>query len=92
MEDDGIFYGHILRSFVMYILRTFGTVRGNLVSLFPFWYFVTRKIWQPCSAAAAVYVLCKKAACPFLFPRFEQKVRKLHTHYPRRIFQQFLLD
>jgi hypothetical protein len=30
-----------------YILWTFGTVRGNLAYIFPFWYFVPRKIWQP---------------------------------------------
>jgi hypothetical protein len=32
-----------------YILWTFGIVRGNLVYFFLFWYFVSRKIWQPCS-------------------------------------------
>jgi hypothetical protein len=30
------------------ILRSFGIVRGNLVYFSPFWYFVLRKIWQPC--------------------------------------------
>jgi hypothetical protein len=32
-----------------YILLTFGIVRGKLVYFTPFWYFVPRKIWQPCS-------------------------------------------
>jgi hypothetical protein len=32
MEDDGIFYGHLVYFTVFcYILRTFGIVRGNLV-------------------------------------------------------------
>jgi hypothetical protein len=49
MEDVGIFYGHLVHFAVFcYILWTFGIVRGNLVNLFPFWYFVPRKIWQPC--------------------------------------------
>jgi hypothetical protein len=39
----------ILRSIVICILLTFGIVRGNLVYFPPFWYFVPRKIWQPCS-------------------------------------------
>jgi hypothetical protein len=48
MEDDGIFYGHLVHFTVFcYILSTFGIVRGNLVYFFPFWYFVPRKIWQP---------------------------------------------
>jgi hypothetical protein len=34
-----------------YILWTFGMVRGNLVHIFPFWYFVPRKIWQPWEVA-----------------------------------------
>jgi hypothetical protein len=33
---------------ICYILWTSGKVRGNLVYFFPFWYFVPRKIWQPC--------------------------------------------
>jgi hypothetical protein len=49
MEDDGIFYGHLVHFRVFcYILWTFGIIRGNLVYFFPFWYFVPRKIWQPC--------------------------------------------
>jgi hypothetical protein len=44
MEDDVIFYGHLVQFLVFcYILSTFGI-------FFPFWYFVPRKIWQPCSA------------------------------------------
>jgi hypothetical protein len=37
----------ILRSFVIFLL-TLGEVRGNVVHFIPFWYFVSRKIWQPC--------------------------------------------
>jgi hypothetical protein len=53
MEDVGIFYGHLVHFTVFcYILLTFGIVRGNLVYFPPFWYFVPRKIWQPCSSGS----------------------------------------
>jgi hypothetical protein len=42
----------ILRSLVICILWTFGIVCGKLEYLFPFWYFVPRKIWQPCYGRA----------------------------------------
>jgi hypothetical protein len=32
-----------------YILWTFGMFCGNLVYFPPFWYFVPRQIWQPCT-------------------------------------------
>jgi hypothetical protein len=49
MEDVGVFYGHLVHFMVFcYIVWTFGIVRGNLVYFSPFWYFVPRKIWQPC--------------------------------------------
>jgi hypothetical protein len=49
--EDGIFYGHLVHFTVFcYILWTIGMVCGNLVYIFPFWYFVLRKIWQPCMA------------------------------------------
>jgi hypothetical protein len=49
MEDVGIIYRHLVHFTVFcYILFTFGIVRGNLVYFFPFWYFVTIRIWQPC--------------------------------------------
>jgi hypothetical protein len=52
MEEVGIFYGPLVNfNLFCYILWTFGIVCGNLVYFFPFWYFVPRKIWQPCSAA-----------------------------------------
>jgi hypothetical protein len=48
MEDNGIFYGHLVYFTVFcYILWAFGIVRGNLVYFYPFWYFVPRNIWQP---------------------------------------------
>jgi hypothetical protein len=50
IEEDCIFYGHFVQFRVFcYILWTFGEVRGNLVDFYPFWYFVPRKIWQPCT-------------------------------------------
>jgi hypothetical protein len=50
MEDDGYFDGHLVHFMVFcYILLTFGIVRGDLVYLFPFWYLVPIKIWQPWS-------------------------------------------
>jgi hypothetical protein len=55
MEDDIIFYGHLVHFTVFcYILWTFGIVRGNLVYVSPFWYFVPRKIWQTLHSAAAL--------------------------------------
>jgi hypothetical protein len=49
MEDVDIFNGHFVHfTTFCYILWTFGVVRGNLVYFSPFWYFVPRKIWQPC--------------------------------------------
>jgi hypothetical protein len=30
-----------------YVLWTISIVRGNVVYIFPFWYVVPRKIWQP---------------------------------------------
>jgi hypothetical protein len=37
MEDDGIFYGHLVHfTMFCYILWKFGIVRGNLVDFVPF--------------------------------------------------------
>jgi hypothetical protein len=50
LVDVGIFYGHLVHFTVFcYTLWAFDIVRGNLLYFFPFWYFVLRKIWQPCS-------------------------------------------
>jgi hypothetical protein len=50
MEDVGIFYGHLVYfTDIRYILWPLVTFSGSLVYLFPFWYVVARKIWQPCS-------------------------------------------
>jgi hypothetical protein len=55
MEDIGIVYGHLVHFKVFcYIFWTFSIVRGNLVYFFPFWYFVPRKIWQPCLPARRI--------------------------------------
>jgi hypothetical protein len=43
----GPFYGLLL-----YFCDIWYIVRGNLVYIFPFWYFVPRKIWQPCPASS----------------------------------------
>jgi hypothetical protein len=53
MKDVGIFYGHLVHFAVFsYILWTFGTYRSWKFGIFfPFWYFVRRKIWQPCATA-----------------------------------------
>jgi hypothetical protein len=57
MEDDGIFYGHLVHvTFFCYILWTFGIVLSNLVYFFLFWYFVPRKICQPCSEYINIFV------------------------------------
>jgi hypothetical protein len=34
---------------ISYTLCPFGTVCGDFGILFPFWYVVRRKIWQPCT-------------------------------------------
>jgi hypothetical protein len=48
-----VFYGHLVNFTVFcYILWTFAIVRGNLV-FFLSWYFVARKIWQPCFGRAS---------------------------------------
>jgi hypothetical protein len=52
MEDVGKFYIHSAYfSAISYILRQFGKFCGHFDILFPFWYVVPRKIWQPCPTA-----------------------------------------
>jgi hypothetical protein len=51
MEDVGIFYGHLVH-FTVFCNRYFMDIWYGLCAFgifFPFWYFVPRKIWQPCS-------------------------------------------
>jgi hypothetical protein len=71
MEDDGIFYGHLVHFTVFcYILSTFGIVHGNLVYFshfgifFPFWYFLQRIIWQPCRLET-YQRSCQNSFCTF---------------------------
>jgi hypothetical protein len=79
-----------------YILWTFGTVRGNLVYFFPFWYFGPRKIWQPCMPCLVIDVLTFSFTFSTLLCRsggpdvFEKKspekspnqvCKKIHTFY-----------
>jgi hypothetical protein len=49
MENLGIFYDHLVYfTAIANILWPFGIFCGQLVYFSPFWYFVPRKIWQPC--------------------------------------------
>jgi hypothetical protein len=43
MENVGIFYGRL--EYFMVVWKC----SGNLVYFRPFWYIVSRKIWQPCA-------------------------------------------
>jgi hypothetical protein len=43
MENVGIFCAHL-----EYISAIRFLIYGHLVYFFPFWYIVSRKIWQPC--------------------------------------------
>jgi hypothetical protein len=44
----------ISRSFVIFYGYLVYIVRGNLGYFFPFWYFVGRKIWHPCTQPGVV--------------------------------------
>jgi hypothetical protein len=50
MENVGLFYGHlefITDRHLAYLMAIFGDLpRGNLVYIYPFWYILSRKIWQ----------------------------------------------
>jgi hypothetical protein len=49
MANLGIFYDHLVYCIAIgNILWPFGIFCGHLVYFPPFWYFVPRKIWQPC--------------------------------------------
>jgi hypothetical protein len=49
MQDIGIFYDHVVYFMeIWYTLWPFCKFFGYLVRLFPCWYVVPRKIWQPC--------------------------------------------
>jgi hypothetical protein len=49
MENLGIFDEHLVYfTAIGNILLPFGIFCGHLVKFPPFWYFVPRKIWQPC--------------------------------------------
>jgi hypothetical protein len=49
MEEGGIVHGSLV--YLMYgqslFLGPLGIFYGHFGTFFPFWYFVTRKIWQP---------------------------------------------
>jgi hypothetical protein len=50
MENLGIFYEYLVYfTAIANILWPFGIVCGHLLYFPPFWYFVPRKIWQPCN-------------------------------------------
>jgi hypothetical protein len=49
MENVGIFYGSLgYTTTILYIFWPFGILRVIWYILTPFWYIVSRKIWQPC--------------------------------------------
>jgi hypothetical protein len=48
MDKVGIFYGHLeYTSAIWYILWPFGNFVNFVAKFPPFWYIVSRKIWQP---------------------------------------------
>jgi hypothetical protein len=56
MENVALFYGNlglicgIWHTYIVtfwYALRPFGMFCGHLVYIFPFWYVLSRKLWQP---------------------------------------------
>jgi hypothetical protein len=50
LENVYVFYGHLeYLTVIWYILWSFGTFCDHLAYIFPFWYHVPRKIWQPWS-------------------------------------------
>jgi hypothetical protein len=57
MEDDGIFYGHLVHFTVFcYILLTFGIVRGNLVYFSRFGILYQEKSGNPGSKIGTVSI------------------------------------
>jgi hypothetical protein len=57
----GKFNGH-LESFtaIQYMLWPFGKFSGHFVAyIFPFWYVLPRKIWQPCQSFESFFVFAK---------------------------------
>jgi hypothetical protein len=61
MEDVGIFYIGTFSPFHGLFLYVFyGHVRGNLV----FWYFVPRKIWQPCFLRKVFFSVASNGLLP----------------------------
>jgi hypothetical protein len=52
IENLGIFHDYwVYFTAIGNILWPFGKFCGHLIYFSPFWYFVPRKIWQPCSSA-----------------------------------------
>jgi hypothetical protein len=51
-ENIGMFYDHLVYfTAIGNMLWQFGIFCGHLVYFSPYWYFVPRKIWQPCCVA-----------------------------------------
>jgi hypothetical protein len=66
MKNLGTFYYHLVYFMAIgNMLWPFGIFCGHLVYLYPFWYFVPRKIWQPCLyvRSAKRNVLEKQTKC-----------------------------
>jgi hypothetical protein len=71
----------ILRSFVI-LYGHLVIVCGNLVYFFPFWYFVARKIWQPCCKGVFGWM----APFPLFFRFSSQEMRdQLILKLPPRV-------
>jgi hypothetical protein len=78
MEDDGIFYGHLVHfpaiwyflMAVYYILWSFGKY------FFQFWYVLPRQLWQP----------WLRALFTFVFLRWDAQLQVIHFSSSRSFF------
>jgi hypothetical protein len=67
MEDDGIFYGHLVHFTVLcYILWTFGIVSGNLVYFSRFGILYREKSGNPGPQAQTLHTTCGPELRPHL--------------------------
>jgi hypothetical protein len=89
MEDVVIFCGHLVHLTVFcYIFWTFGIVRGILEYFFPFWYFVPRKIWQPCTHEDRVMGETARVRENELLEKFSEALREISSK--EEIFGEYL--
>jgi hypothetical protein len=64
MENFGVCYGHLeYLTAIWNSLWPFRTFCGHLIYFFAFWFFVPRKIWQPClklsNEVTLLYDICR---------------------------------